>query len=83
MIFKNVFVKLLFLVTIIQPLVFPAFSSAREPVEILTLEQTIESAMKANLGLKLSKEETAAAVAVKKAQRTNFFPTLSASYGYD
>ncbi|MBW2238814.1 MAG: TolC family protein [Deltaproteobacteria bacterium] len=83
MILKNFFVKLLFLGTIIQPLVFPAFSAALEPVEILTLKQTIESAMEANLGLKLSKEETAAAVAVKKAQRTNFFPTLSASYGYD
>ena len=40
-------------------LVFPAFSGAQEPPDILTLKQTIDSAIKANLDLKLSKEETA------------------------
>jgi len=83
MILKKIFLKLFFWVTIIQPLVFPAFSAAQEPVEIFTLEQTIDSAIKVNLGLKSSKEETAAAVALKKAQRTRFFPTFSASYKYD
>ena len=67
----------------IQPILFPVFSKAQEPVENFTLKQTIESAVKANLGLKSSKEETAAALAVKKARRTQFFPTFSASYGYN
>ena len=67
----------------IQPILFPVFSKAQEPVEIFTLKQTIESAIKANLGLKSSVEETAAALAVKKARRTQFFPTLSASYEYN
>ncbi|MDH3957451.1 MAG: TolC family protein, partial [Desulfobacteraceae bacterium] len=67
----------------IQPILFPVFSKAQEPVENFTLKQTIESAVKANLGLKSSKEETAAAMAVKKAKRTQFFPTFSASYGYN
>ena len=67
----------------IQQILFPVFSKAEEPVEIFTLKQTIESALKANLGLKSSKEETAAALAVKKARRTQFFPTLSTSYGYN
>jgi len=69
--------------TFIQPILFPVFSKAQGPVEIFTLKQTIESAIKANLGLKSFKEETAAAVAVKKARRTQFFPTLSASYEYN
>jgi len=67
----------------IQQILFPVFSKAQEPVEIFTLKQTIESAIKANLGLKSSKEETAAALAVKKARQTQFFPTFSTSYGYN
>ena len=66
-----------------QPVLFPVSSKAQEPVEFFTLKQTIESAIKANLGLKSSKEETAAAMAVKKARQTQFFPTLSASYQYN
>jgi outer membrane protein TolC len=83
MILKNFCLKLFFWVAILQPLVFPAISGAQEPAEIFTLEKTIDSALKVNLGLKSSKEETAAAVAAKKAQRTQFFPTFSASYEYD
>jgi outer membrane protein len=67
----------------IQQILFPVFSKAEEPVEIFTLKQTIESALKANLGLKSSKEETTAALAVKKARRTQFFPTFSTSYKYN
>jgi outer membrane protein len=66
----------------IQQILFPVSSIAQDPVEIFTLKQTIESAIKANLGLKSFKEETAAALAVKKARRTQFFPTFSTSYGY-
>ncbi|MBW2680131.1 MAG: TolC family protein [Deltaproteobacteria bacterium] len=64
-------------------LVFPAFSGTQEPPDILTLKQTIDSAIKANLDLKLSKEETAAALAVKKARFTSFLPTFSTKYQYN
>lgn len=83
MIFKKKWVGLFLCFIFIQPILFPVFSKAQEPVEIFTLKQTIESALKVNLGLKSSKEGTAAALAVKKAQRTQFFPTFSTSYGYN
>jgi outer membrane protein len=67
----------------IQQILFPVSSIAQDPVETFTLKQTIESAIKANLGLRSFKEETAAALAVKKASRTQFFPTFSTSYGYN
>ena len=81
--FKIKWIGLFLCFIFIQPILFPVFSKAQEPVEIFTLKQTIESAIKANLGLKSSVEETAAALAVKKARRTQFFPTLSASYEYN
>ena len=81
--FRIKWVGLFFSFILMQPVLFPVLSKAQEPVEIFTLKQTIENAVKANLGLKSSKEETAAALAVKKAQRTRFFPTFSASYQYD
>ncbi len=62
--------------------VFPWFSEAGEPAEIFTLQRTIEEAIKANIGLKSSQEEIKAALSTKKYQRTNFFPTLSATYQY-
>ena len=83
MMFKKKWIGLFLCFIFIQPILFPVFSKAQEPVEIFTLKQTIESAIKANLGLKSSVEETAAALAVKKARRTQFFPTLSASYEYN
>ncbi|GMQ79694.1 MAG: TolC family protein [Thermodesulfobacteriota bacterium] len=83
MMFKKNWVGLFFSFILMQPVLFPVLSKAQELVEIFTLKQTIESAVKANLGLKSSKEETAAALAVKKAQRTQFFPTLSTLYQYD
>ena len=81
--FKIKWIGLFLCFIFIQPILFPVFSKAQEPVEIFTLKQTIENAVKANLGLKSSVEETAAALAVKKARRTQFFPTLSASYEYN
>ncbi len=60
----------------------PAPVSAQETTGTFNLFQTIEDAVKANLGLKQSKEEVNAALATKKARTTNFFPTLSARYGY-
>ena len=83
MIFKKNWVGVFFSFIFIQSILFPVLSKAQEPVEVFTLKQAIESAIKVNLGLKSTKEETAAALAVKKAQRTQFFPTLSASYEYN
>jgi len=82
MIINKVFLSLFVSFIVALPVAFPAFSVAQEPAEILTLKQTIESAIKANLGLQVSREEIKATEATKKAQLTNFFPTLSATYQY-
>ena len=82
MLTKNIVLRFIFCFTIFYLLFFPAFSTAQEPVEVFTLKQTIESAIKANLSLKVSGEEIKAAAAVKKARRTNFFPTFSAKYQF-
>jgi len=47
-----------------------------------TLKDTVEAALAANIGIKISQEETKAALAVKKSERTNFYPTLGAAYQY-
>ena len=60
----------------------PALVFADETIGTFNLIQTIETALKANLGLKRSKEEVNAALATKKARTTNFLPTFSARYGY-
>ena len=60
----------------------PAISEAAELVQTMDLKQTIEAALKANLALQRSRDEVAAAEAVKKARFTDFLPTLSASYSY-
>ena len=51
--------------------------------KIFTIKQTIENAIKVNLGLKLSEEDTKAAMAVKKSRFTNFLPTLSTRYQFE
>ena len=60
----------------------PAIVFADETIGTFNLIQTIDTALKANLGLKRSKEEVNAALATKKARTTNFLPTFSARYGY-
>jgi outer membrane protein len=79
---KN-WVRLLLCLVLMQSMLFADASNAQEPVKIFTLKQTIEGALKVNLGLKSSREETSASLALKKAQRTQFFPTFSTSYKYD
>jgi outer membrane protein len=83
MMFIKNWIGLLYCLVVILSILFTDVSNAQESVEMFTLKQTIESALKVNLGLKSSKEETAAAMAVKKARRTQFFPTFSTSYQYD
>jgi outer membrane protein len=80
---KKNWIRLLFCWIAIQSMLFTDASNAQEPVKVFTLKQTIETALKVNLGLKSSKEETAASRAAKKAQRTQFFPTFSTSYQYN
>jgi len=72
----------LFSISIGVMISYPAIVFAEETTGTFNLIQTIESALKANLGLKRSKEEVNAALATKKARITNFLPTLNARYGY-
>jgi len=74
--------SLLFSISIGILILRPSFVLAEETSGTFTLIYTIEAALKANLGLKRSKEEVNAALATKKARTTNFLPTFSARYGY-
>ena len=48
----------------------------------MTLEQTIELGLQANLRLQISREAIDAAEATSKSQKTNFYPTFNSSYRY-
>jgi outer membrane protein TolC len=61
---------------------FPIASSAADSDKTLSLKETIDSALEANLGLKRSQEEVRAAQEIKKSRITEFLPTLSSSYDY-
>ena len=74
--------RLLVCIGVALAISYPALVIAQETTGTFNLTQTIETALKANLSLKQSREEVNAALATKKARTTNFFPTLSASYGY-
>ena len=74
---------LVFLVMIGHFLGFPCLAEANEAEEVFTLEQTIRQAIKVNLGLKSSREDTNAASFARLKQRTNFLPTLGATYKYN
>ena len=63
--------------------VVPVLSFAQGPEQPFSLKQTIETAIKVNLELQSSQEETDAALAEKNARRTYFLPTLSSTYQYD
>ncbi len=60
----------------------PVISQADESNEKLSLKDTIEMAIEANLNLKQSREEVLAAEETRKASITRFLPRLSASYDY-
>ena len=55
---------------------------AELPPEKFNLQKTIQTAITANIGLKISREDTAAAAALKKRQRTFFYPTVGVQYRY-
>ena len=48
----------------------------------LNLQETINAALKANLGLKQAEAEVKAAQETKKARTTEFLPTLNSRYSY-
>ncbi|MEN8244735.1 MAG: TolC family protein [Thermodesulfobacteriota bacterium] len=61
----------------------PAAAASEEaPGTPLSLQQVIDMAIKANISIKSSKEETNAALALRKQSRSYFLPTLNATYQY-
>jgi outer membrane protein len=60
----------------------PAPGPAQTSGEALSLVDTVELAIKANLGIKRSQEEINAAEAVRHSSITKFLPTLGTSYNY-
>jgi outer membrane protein len=83
MMMKNSVLRNLFSYLIIGCLaLLPLVSNADDSTEKLSLKDTIEKAIDANLNLKQSREEVKAAEENRKASITQFFPTLSASYDY-
>jgi outer membrane protein len=74
--------RLIFFLTMGCWLLLASFVPAKADDGRFTLRQTVEAALKANLELKRSQDEIAAASANKNAATTEFFPTLSARYGY-
>lgn len=61
---------------------FPFWSAAEDAKRPLGLEESIQLAIRANLAMKQSREEISAAQANKNISRSNFLPTLSATYSY-
>jgi len=55
---------------------------AELPAEHFDLRKTIYAAINANIGIQISKEESEASEALKKRQRTFFYPTFSTQYLY-
>ncbi len=55
-------------------------AAAQGSGDVLTLKDTVELALKANLGIKRSQEEINAAEAIRHSSLTKFLPTLGASY---
>ena len=78
----NKLYRLIYILTMGCWLLLAGFVPAKADDGRFTLRQTVEAALKANLELKRSLDEIAAASANKNAATTEFFPTLSARYGY-
>ena len=78
LVFRNPFIYL----AIGCMMMLPMVSNAVDSIENLSLKNTIEMAIDANLNLKQSREEIKAAEETRKASITRFLPTFSASYDY-
>jgi outer membrane protein len=61
---------------------YPVLNLAQETARPLNLQETINAALQANLGLKQAEAEVKAAQDTKSARTTDFLPTLSARYSY-
>lgn len=59
---------------------FPGFGASQPAGEALSLEDAVDLALKANLGIKRSQEEVNAAAATRHSNITRFLPTLGSSY---
>ena len=80
---KRMLLRNLFFYWIIGALtLLPAALSADDSTAPLSLKETIEQAIEANLRLKQSQEEVKAAEETRKASITRFLPTFSTSYDY-
>ncbi|MDL1987460.1 MAG: TolC family protein [Deltaproteobacteria bacterium] len=64
-------------------LVSPLSYAVEEPAGTFTLKHAVETALKANIALKISKKKANAALAAQKKQKTNFLPTFNATYQYE
>ncbi len=69
-------------ITIGLILFYPVLISAQENAGTLNLQETINAALKANLGLKQAEAEVKAAQDTKNSATTEFLPTLSTRYSY-
>ena len=78
MVFRNLF----FYLIIGTFTLLPAVLSADDSTTPLSLKETIERAIEANLSLKQSQEEVKAAEETRKVSITRFLPTFSTSYDY-
>ena len=74
--------NLFFLLAVICLIMFPLATFGADSDKALSLKETIDSALEANLGLKRSQEEIRAAQEIRKSRITEFLPTLSSSYDY-
>ena len=80
---KNLVLRNLFFYLAVGCLsLLPLVSNAGDSIENLSLKDTIEMAIDANLNLKQSREEVKAAEEARKASITRFLPTFSTSYDY-
>jgi outer membrane protein len=68
--------------TIGLTLFHPALNFAQQSADTMNLQETINAALKANLGLKQAAAEVKAAQATKNSRTTEFLPTLNTRYGY-
>ncbi|MBT8366244.1 MAG: TolC family protein [Deltaproteobacteria bacterium] len=69
-------------ITIGLILFYADMNSAQQAAGGLNLQETIDAALTANLGLKQAEAEVKAAQAAKNARTTEFLPTLNARYSY-
>jgi len=79
---RQLFRNILFELIVGVMLLNPVFIIAEDTANTLNLQQTIDAALEANLGLQQSIEEVKAAQATKNARITEFLPTLNARYNY-